>query len=264
MAITINGTSGISGVDGHAGTPALQGSDPNTGISFGTDEVNINTGGSTRATVDSSGRVLVGTSSGDGSANKFQVTGNTSGNTGGNISLSRGAIPTAVNQTLGLIAFGDGDGDVYAEIKTQCDGAAAAGDAPGRLVFSTTADGASSPTEQMRLTSTGDLRFNSGFGSVATAYGVRAWVNFNGAGTLTVRGSGNISSVTDNGVGQFAPNFTNAMPDTNYAGVCSHIAISGGNDGAHASPNTTSAASIQTGAAGAWRDPTVVCAAFFR
>ena len=63
MAITINGTSGISGVDGSAGTPALQGSDPNTGISFGTDEVNINTGGSTRATVDSSGRVLVGTSS---------------------------------------------------------------------------------------------------------------------------------------------------------------------------------------------------------
>jgi hypothetical protein len=99
MAITINGTTGLSGVDGSAGTPALQGSDPNTGISFGTDEVNINTGGSTRATVDSSGRLLVGTSSGDGSANKFQVKGNTStGNTGGGISLSRGAIPTAVNQ----------------------------------------------------------------------------------------------------------------------------------------------------------------------
>jgi hypothetical protein len=119
-------------------------------------------------------------------------------------------------------------------------------------------------TERARITATGDFKFNSGFGSVATAYGVRAWVNFNGAGTLTIRGSGNISSVTDNGVGQFAPNFSNAMPDTNYAGVCSHIAISGGNDGAHASPNTTSAASIQTGSAGAWRDPTVVCAAFFR
>ena len=63
MAITINGTTGISGVDGSAGTPALQGSDPNTGISFGTDEVNINTGGSTRATVNSSGRVGIGTTS---------------------------------------------------------------------------------------------------------------------------------------------------------------------------------------------------------
>jgi hypothetical protein len=63
MAIQINGTSGISGVDGSAGTPALQGTDSNTGISFGTDEVNINTGGSTRATVDSSGLVGIGTSS---------------------------------------------------------------------------------------------------------------------------------------------------------------------------------------------------------
>ena len=218
MAITINGTSGISGVDGSAGTPALQGSDPNTGISFGTDEVNINTGGSTQATVDSSGRVLVGTSSGDGSANKFQVKGNTStGNTGGGISLSRGAIPTAVNQTIGIIDFGDGNGDVYAEIKTQCDGAAAAGDAPGRLVFLTTADGASTPTERMRITSTGDLRFNSGYGSVATAYGCRAWVNFNGTGAVAIRASGNVSSITDNGTGDYTVNFATALPDANYA-----------------------------------------------
>jgi len=63
MAISINGTSGISGVDGSAATPALQGSDSNTGISFGTDEVNINTGGTTRATVDSSGNVGIGTAS---------------------------------------------------------------------------------------------------------------------------------------------------------------------------------------------------------
>jgi hypothetical protein len=61
MAITINGTSGISGVDGSAATPALQGSDTNTGISFGTDEVNINTGGTTRATFSSNGNVGIGT-----------------------------------------------------------------------------------------------------------------------------------------------------------------------------------------------------------
>jgi len=119
MAITINGTSGISGVDGSAATPALQGSDTNTGISFGTDEVNINTGGSTRATVDSSG----------------------------------------------------------------------------------------------------NLQFNSGYGSVATAYGCRAWINFDGAaGTIgTGRGSANMDAVTDNGTGDYTVNFTNDMPDANYA-----------------------------------------------
>ena len=63
MTIQINGTSGISGVDGSATTPALQGTDTNTGITFGTDEVNVVTGGSTRATVDSNGRLGVGTSS---------------------------------------------------------------------------------------------------------------------------------------------------------------------------------------------------------
>ena len=63
MAVTINGTTGVAGVDGSASTPALQGSDTNTGVSFGTDTVNINTGGSTRATVDSSGKVGIGTAS---------------------------------------------------------------------------------------------------------------------------------------------------------------------------------------------------------
>ncbi|MAK88478.1 MAG: hypothetical protein CMK96_16480 [Pseudomonas sp.] len=61
MAIQIDGDTGISGVNGSATTPALQGTDSNTGIVFGTDTVQIATGGSTRATVDSSGRVLVGT-----------------------------------------------------------------------------------------------------------------------------------------------------------------------------------------------------------
>jgi len=57
MALNINGTTGISGVDGSASAPALQGSDSNTGVSFGSDTVNINTGGTTRATVDSSGNL---------------------------------------------------------------------------------------------------------------------------------------------------------------------------------------------------------------
>lgn len=45
----------------------------------------------------------------------------------------------------------------------------------------------------------------------------RAWVNFNGTGTVAIRASFNVSSITDNGVGDFTVNFTNALPDANYA-----------------------------------------------
>ena len=62
----------------------------------------------------------------------------------------------------------------------------------------------------------GDLSFNSGYGSSAVAYACRAWVSFNGSGTPTRRGSGNVSSITDVSAGQFGINMTTAMPDTNY------------------------------------------------
>jgi hypothetical protein len=71
--------------------------------------------------------------------------------------------------------------------------------------------------EAMRLTNTGLLQFNSGYGSVATAFGCRAWVNFNGTGTVAIRASGNVSSITDNGAGDYTVNFTTAMPDVNYS-----------------------------------------------
>ena len=63
----------------------------------------------------------------------------------------------------------------------------------------------------------GDFKMNSGYGSVATAYGCRAWVNFNGTGTVAIRASGNVSSITDRGTGEYTINFTSAMPDANYA-----------------------------------------------
>ena len=73
--------------------------------------------------------------------------------------------------------------------------------------------------EAARIDSSANLQFNSGYGSVATAYGCRAWVNFNGENTVAIRASGNVSSVTDNGVGTYTVNFTNAMSDTNYSAV---------------------------------------------
>jgi hypothetical protein len=45
----------------------------------------------------------------------------------------------------------------------------------------------------------------------------RAWVNFNGTGTVAIRASFNVSSITDNGVGDFSINFTNAMPDALFS-----------------------------------------------
>ena len=67
----------------------------------------------------------------------------------------------------------------------------------------------------------GNFQFNSGYGSVATAYGCRAWVNFNGTGVVAIRASGNVSSITDNGTGDYTVNFTTAMPDANYSAVAS-------------------------------------------
>ena len=48
-------------------------------------------------------------------------------------------------------------------------------------------------------------------------YTAKAWVNFNGTGTVAIRASGNVSSITDNGTGDYTVNFTSAMTDTNYA-----------------------------------------------
>lgn len=70
---------------------------------------------------------------------------------------------------------------------------------------------------KFQITATGVLKFDSGYGSTANAYGCRAWVNFNGTGTVAIRASANVSSVTDVLVGQYQVNYTTAMPDANYA-----------------------------------------------
>lgn len=65
----------------------------------------------------------------------------------------------------------------------------------------------------------------------APLYACRAWVNFNGTGTVAIRASGNVASITDHGAGDYTINFATALPDANYAitGVCSGVA---GNIGA--------------------------------
>jgi hypothetical protein len=65
----------------------------------------------------------------------------------------------------------------------------------------------------------------------APLYMCRAWVNFNGTGTVAIRASGNVSSITDNGAGDYTVNFTTAMPDANYS------CVTGVKDDSGAAPN---------------------------
>ena len=77
--------------------------------------------------------------------------------------------------------------------------------------------GTATTDERVSIYGNGNFAFDSGYGSAAVAYGCRAWVNFNGTGTVAIRASGNVSSITDNGTGDYTVNFTTAMPDVNYA-----------------------------------------------
>ena len=128
--------------------------------------------------------------------------------------------------------------------------------------------------ERMRIDSSGNLKFDSGYGSVATAYGCRAWVNFNGTGTVAIRDSGNVSSITDNNVGDYRVNFSTAMPDTNYCvtGSCQGVGgsdiVDFGSFGFSGSPQitpTTSQVAIGTFAySGSGVDTAIVSVAVFR
>lgn len=189
MPITINGSTGIAGIDGSAGTPALQGSDTNTGISFGTDVILASTGGTERWRVDSSGRMLVGTSTARSNffntsiyIPRFQIEGtdfngamlsvvaNATTNINPNIILAKSGGSTvgstaivASGDALGALQFQGADGTELvqaAQIVCEVDGTPGANDMPGRLVFSTTADGASSPTERMRIDNNGLATFS--------------------------------------------------------------------------------------------------------
>ena len=92
------------------------------------------------------------------------------------------------------------------------------------------------------------LTVNAGFGSNATAYGCRAWVNFNGSGTVAIRDSGNVSSITDNGTGDYTVNFTNNMPDANYSyqlATSEQSGSSGGNGINASDPSDITVSSIR-------------------
>ncbi len=93
----------------------------------------------------------------------------------------------------------------------------------------------------------------------------KAWVNFNGTGTVAIRQSFNVSSVTDSAVGQWTINFTTAMPDTNYATTVSSYRISSWADGGdEISTITTGSVRVVHVESATTTDTSVMCVAVFR
>ena len=101
----------------------------------------------------------------------------------------------------------------------------------------------------------------------APSYSCRAWVNFNGTGTVAIRASGNVSSITDGGVGKYTINFTTAMPDANYsAGQATGDGTFVGKliFGFTATPTTTTYTILTTTFPGVDTDISYISVAFFR
>lgn len=102
-------------------------------------------------------------------------------------------------------------------------------------------------------------------------YKCRAWVNFNGTGTVAIRASGNVSSITDLGTGSYQVNFNTAMPDANFSAIASRSPVGSAADASCAtSSNTVNSVLVQcgwngsSGATYTFEDPAAVSVAIFR
>jgi phage-related tail fiber protein len=107
----------------------------------------------------------------------------------------------------------------------------------------------------------------------APIFACRAWVNFNGTGTVAIRASGNVSSITDNGVGDYTVNFTTAMQDANYSIIgtsnnSSYPAAAGGalvvEQNYAVAPTTSAVAILIHRSTVGYVDNTLVCVSIFR
>jgi hypothetical protein len=156
MAITINGTTGIAGVDGSAGTPAVQGADPNTGIFYpAADTIAFAEGGAEVARFDSSGRLGIGTTS--PSCNVDVVTSTDSGSTFPRINISNSLVTQGNGTTtwnFARIDIRSGNGTVISDFGTRYDSYAGGylGTETNHPIFFQT-----NGTERMRIDSSGNL-----------------------------------------------------------------------------------------------------------
>jgi hypothetical protein len=152
---------------------------------------------SERARIDSSGRLLVGTSS---TSKDFSAVfqGNSADATGGaNLLLARGTSSPADGSAIGYLSFTDSNHNTTAQIQAQRDGGTwtSGTSQPGRLVFSTTADGASSPTERMRIGSGGHLYATCSDTSLASLTLRKGAAGADGIDYLQCRDSGNTAKL---------------------------------------------------------------------
>lgn len=130
----------------------------NATSTFGGRLFDFQVNGTSRAVLDSAGRLLVGTASSTSNA-RLVLQANTGGATGGAVAiLQNGQSAATIGSSpadLGYIWFADNAGNRFAEIIGQTDGTAGTNDYPGRLVFYTTPDGSPTSVERMRIKSTG-------------------------------------------------------------------------------------------------------------
>jgi hypothetical protein len=234
---------GSSGWYGSAGEYVIAGNG-NYPMNFWTNSVKT-------LTITANNQVHIGGVTNSGaSVERFQIAGTTGPLSAyGQYRYSNDAFPAAFRMykskgttlnSQGAVIDGDGiatvqtyasDGTSWksvAAIGAVVDGTVSTGIVPAQLRFSVARPSDGVITTQGAFRANGDFQFNSGYGSAAVAYGCRAWVNFNGTGTVAIRASGNVSSITDNGTGNYTVNFTTAMPDANYS-VGSVNAIVAGN-----------------------------------
>ncbi len=123
------------------------------------------------------------------------------------------------------------------------------------------ATGVLSATSPTFVTPVIDSATVSTVSGTAPLYMCRAWVNFNGTGTVAINASGNVSSITDNGTGDYTVNFTTAMVDANYSFITKD---SLNNLGYISSLLAGSARFITTNGAFAKTDSAPICASVFR
>jgi len=199
--ITVTGSITASGFVSSSSVVIPSGSAAAPGIYFAGDTdtglftasgntIAVTTSGTERLRVDDGGKVLVGTSSASGSA-LFQVQGRSGATTDyAAFSLRRGSLPSATDQGLGVISFTDNSDNVGAQISALSDAGSwtSGSNHRSRLVFSTTADGDPSPTERMRIDSSGRLLV--GTSTAGAGAGFTTNVAFSGYDTFISKTAG--------------------------------------------------------------------------
>ena len=194
----------------NAAAPAFTGSDTDTGMYFpAANQVRLATNGSVAIAIDSSQRVGVNQPT---PLAPLHAAG-TSITAASTTTASAGILRVEGSATNALFCGSFSDSPFGMCLQTNSASyPLALQPAGGNVGIGTT-----NPTSL--LTVNGNLAFNSGYGSAAVAYGCRAWVNFNGTTTITIRASGGISSITRTSAGVYVTNFSVAMPDANYSAI---------------------------------------------